>query len=90
VQLPNAEVYFPKLKTYRSRKLQQVENPFPFFYDYNASTIKHSSLIKSFSTSRSFFCHGCKLDVAKLLDVSIYNCPKSAPSLRQIQATFVP
>jgi hypothetical protein len=35
-------------------------------------------------------CHGCKLHAVKLLKLHIYECPKTSPSLRQIQVTFLP
>ncbi|MCH91087.1 disease resistance protein (CC-NBS-LRR class) family protein, partial [Trifolium medium] len=59
---------------------------FPSFhgYTYNASTTKHSSRKKVYSTSRDI-CRGCKLHAVKLRELDIWFCPNSAPSLKQIQ-----
>jgi len=35
-------------------------------------------------------CQGCKLHAVELLELGISYCPKTAPSLRQIQVTFLP
>jgi hypothetical protein len=35
-------------------------------------------------------CRGCKLHADKLRELNIYSCPNAAPSLKEIQVTFLP
>ncbi|WJX31676.1 hypothetical protein P8452_20081 [Trifolium repens] len=117
VQLPNAELYFPKLKEITVFNCNKLKSLFPISMVTMLPQLSTLDLTRAAQLQEVFrhsreddimnqreivlsnleeitladlpnfvdICHGCKLHAVKLLRFFIYECPKTSPSLRQIQ-----
>jgi hypothetical protein len=122
VQLPNAELYFPKLKEIKVFNCNKLKSLLPLsmvtmlpqlstLYSSDATQLQEvfrhgqgdgvmnqKEIVLPNLTEITLadlpnfvdICRGCNLYVFKLRQLNISNCPKTAPTLRKIQVTFLP
>ncbi|KAK2441234.1 hypothetical protein QL285_012559 [Trifolium repens] len=122
VEIPNAELYFPKLEHIKVYNCNKLKSLFPFAMvtmlpQLSTLEIAKSTLLKevfshgtgddiineiqvplpnltkiAFDDLPNFvdICRGCNLYIFKLRQLNISNCPKTGPTLRKIQVTFLP
>lgn len=117
VQLPDAELFFPKLKHIDVKNCNKLKSLFPFAMVTMLPQLRSLSLLQASELQEVFrhssgdnvmnemeivlpnlteislshlpnfvdICQGCKLHADKLLQLYIYDCPKTASSLRKIK-----